>query len=486
MNQKFLATVVVFVFASAAIAQQQQDLQRFERQLEQIRRDTRLQVNPEVPLGQRVYLDYGGFTSLNYLTLDDSNLNNRTLREYDLTLYAHLNLDGVHDFFVRGRGFYRDFNNGDAFDSSVNGTDGHLERAYYQFNLARYLAAYQGKQIENDVSIKLGRDFIFWGNGLTLAQELDGGQVDVTIGPMTLSAIAGITPKDTVDIDSSRPDFDDNTKRGFFGAILSTKLGDHRPYVYGLAQRDWNNHSDGFAFSPDQGASTITTAYDYNSYYIGIGATGAVTDRISYGVEAVYEGGDTLSSSIDVQPGPTVVQATQDRDDIEAWALDLQLNYVPGDTRNTRFIFETVLASGDPDRLVSTNTIGGNRAGTKDHSFNAFGIVNTGLAFAPAVSNLTMIRVGASTFPFPEFKPLRRLQVGTDLFAFGKLQHDAPIDEPTTGKWFLGGEQDLYLNWQISSDVGLSVRWGYFVPGDAIVADGKIRQFVYTGITFAF
>src|SRR4051812_38682631 len=100
MNQKLLASVVVFVSSSIAFAQQQ-DLQRFERQLEQLRRDTRLQVNPDVPVGQRVYLDYGGFTSLNYLSLDDSNLDNRALREYDLTLYAHLNLDGVHDFFVR-------------------------------------------------------------------------------------------------------------------------------------------------------------------------------------------------------------------------------------------------------------------------------------------------------------------------------------------------------------------------------------------------
>ncbi len=481
------AAAVVGAMSSIAVAQDAQSqraLDRFERQLEQIRRDTRLQVQPDIPLDQRVYFDLGAFTSFNYVSLDDAEGNNRGLRETDLTLYARMNIDGAHDFFIRGRGFYRDFNDGDSFDSSVNGWDGHLERAVYRFDLSRYEAAYHGKQIDNNLVIAAGRDFIFWGDGLTLAIELDGVQVELSRGPVTLTALAGVTPKDSVDIDSSRPNFDDNTKRGFFGGMISTRIGDHRPYVYGLVQRDYND-SDGSTFSPDDGASTITTNYDYNSFYIGIGSNGALGDRFSYGIEIVYEGGDTLSSSIAVQPTGAVVQATQERDDISAFALDAALDYLPGDERNTRFTLEAVVASGDDDRLSSTNTIGGNKAGTTDHGFNGFGLINTGVAFAPSVSNLVALRVGASTFPWPTSKRFRRLQAGTDFFVFGKFDCDAPVDEVTTDDWYLGVEPDFYINWQITSDIGLAVRYGIFFPGDAIVED-DIRQFVYTGITFAF
>jgi len=47
-------------------------------------------------------------------------------------------------------------------------------------------------------------------------------------------------------------------------------------------------------------------------------------------------------------------------------------------------------------------------------------------------------------------------------------------------------EPDIYLNWQITSDLALSVRYGAFFPGDAIENDGKVRQFLYTGVTIAF
>ena len=46
-----------------------------------------------------------------------------------------------------------------------------------------------------------------------------GGVLDVEYGKLNLELIAGVTPVRTVDIDSSRPGFDFNTRRGFFGAL---------------------------------------------------------------------------------------------------------------------------------------------------------------------------------------------------------------------------------------------------------------------------
>ena len=51
-----------------------------------------------------------------------------------------------------------------------------------------------------------------------------------------------------------------------------------------------------------------------------------------------------------------------------------------------------------------------------------------------------MVRLGASTFPLPDTGPLRRLQVGTDIFFYNKFDADAPIDEVTFDQSYLGWE----------------------------------------------
>jgi hypothetical protein len=161
---------------------------------------------------------------------------------------------------------------------------------------------------------------------------------------------------------------------------------------------------------------------------------------------------------------------------------------------------EGIAASGDTDRTNTTNTYGGNKPGTRDHAFNAWGLLNTGLAFAPSVSNLVAVRAGGSTFPFPNSALFKRFQVGTDVFAFFKFRQTAPIDEVTTDDSYLGWEPDVYINWQVTSDVTVAFRYGVFFPGSAILdeddspiggeavvgANDHPRNFLYLGVTFAF
>jgi hypothetical protein len=331
----------------------------------------------------------------------------------------------------------------------------------------------------------------YWANGLVLAQVLDGGAATFSVGNVQLDLLAGVTPVRTVDIDSSRPNFDHNTRRGFYGGQLSAQLGPHRPFIYYLAQRDYND--DDFAVFGEN----TPTRFKYNSNYLGFGSRGALGDRLLYGVEVAFEGGWGLSNSYDVFPTAVVVpgegviivdrpQPVQQRDQwIRAYAADARLDYLLGDARRTRFSAELVLASGDPDRFSTTDTLGGNRRGTDDHAFNAFGLINTGLAFAPPVSNLLAARAGVSTFPFTLGDPWKRLQVGGDFFVFAKYRTDSPIDEPTTDSRYLGVEPDLFLNWQLTNDLTLAVRYGVFFPGSALVAD-DVRQFVFIGVTYAF
>jgi hypothetical protein len=459
-----------------------QNVDRFQRQLDQLQGDFRLRVNEAVPVDSRVYFDYGLYLSANYLSLDDANGDNRGLRQYELAAYSQLNLDGAHDFFFRGRALYRDFNPGDEFEPSGTGLDGRVDRLYYKFDLSRYLAGRTGQVGKGTASIKLGRDLVSWGTGLTLAADLDAVVIDLGYDPFTVELLAGITPLDTVDIDTSRRDFDDETRRAFYGALVQTRVSTHRPYAFVLVQRDHNPTGSTYQVGP----TVFNTDYDYNSWYVGVGSVGALTDRLVYGAELVYEGGRTLSSPFTVNADGTVNATSQTRDDISAWAANVRLDYLCPDERNTRFSVEAIYATGDDDRLSSTNTFAGNAPGTRDHGFNAFGLSDVGTAFGPSVSNLISVRAGASTFPIRGNELFDKLQVGVDCYAFFKADRQGGFDEPTNDSRYLGFEPDVYLNWQITSDVALAMRYGIFFPGDAVQNDEEVRQFFFAGLTIAF
>jgi len=462
----------------AAPALAQTATERFERQLEQIQRDTRLRAYPDVAAGQRALFDYGAFVTLNYLSIDDAEKNNHALRQLDLVGYGHLSLDGAHEVLVRARASYRDFSPGDSFDGEGDRWIGRLEQAFYRFDLRSHLAS-RGRAIADDLSVQVGRQFVYWANGLTLAQYFDGVVIDARHGDLSLQLIAGVTPTFTVDFDSSRPEFDSHTLRGLYGGILSLQLGAHRPYAYVLAQRDYNPDDEVLVVGPTR------TRFDYDSYYLGLGATGALSDVVLYAAEVTFELGHGRSGSFVGAP-PLVTPVGQSREDIAAFAADLRVEYVPQDDRRTRLTAEAILATGDSDRLHTSNTFGGNRPGTDDHAFNALGLTNTGLAFAPAVSNLLALRLGGSFFPLPRNSTFENLQVGADLFLFGKFNEDAPIDEPTRDRRFLGVEPDFYLNWQVTSDVTLAARYGVFFPGAAIENTKAARHFFFTGLTISF
>jgi hypothetical protein len=475
------AVVAVLTFASAAHAQGQPDLERFNRQLELIERNTLMQVDQGLSLDQRALFEYGGYFNFGYLSADDNNNDNHILRQYEILGYARFNPDGgANEFFLRGVWGWQDFNPGDSFNGEGDQPiDGELDVYYYKFDLARYQAAYYGKKIDYNLVIKAGSDLVTWGNGLSLSVNVTGLNAIVSWGGNDVTLLAGVTPTRTVDWDSSRPAFDYDTRRGFYGAMISRDVSGHRPYVYGLMERDYNYNHNVSQTGP------ITTDFDYNAYYIGIGSTGPIGDRMIYGVEAVYEGGNNLSNSF-TTAGPFLQPIPQTRDEVQAWAADARLDYLFPGINHSRLSCEAILASGDSDRGTATNTFNGNTPNTKDNGFNSLGLINTGLAFAPAVSNLLAFRVGGSTIPLPEMGALRRMQVGTDVFIYNKMLTDAPIDEPSNDQRFLGWEPDFFVNWQITSDVTVVGRYGIFFPNGAAFESDQPRQYIYGGVTYAF
>src|SRR5207248_4078043 len=74
------ALLVAALTAGSAAAQpaaggaSRQDIQRQERfnELQQLQVDTRLRANEDIPFNQRALIDFGGYVSVQYISLDDN------------------------------------------------------------------------------------------------------------------------------------------------------------------------------------------------------------------------------------------------------------------------------------------------------------------------------------------------------------------------------------------------------------------------------
>lgn len=477
--------------AAAGAFGQSSGIEQLDKAMRDAERQYILKANPALNIGERAIIEYGGQANFNFFAIDDTKQRTHLLRQSDVLVFGRVNIDQAHEFFGRIHYTYRDFDDGDSFDGAG---DSYLypliDRWHYKFDLARAIAASEGEKIDYNLQAQVGRQYVEWGSGLVFSDQLYALKGRASFGPLALDFLAGVTPRSSViDLDSSRPSFDGDTSRGFYGGMVTWNgMAEHRPYGFFLSQIDYNTESDAtFAFDANP-LNDVRTRFDYNSNYVGIGSTGRFFFHdLSYQAEFVYEFGDNLSSS--VIPG-TVTQAVQTREDISAWAAKAGLIYLLRDENFSRLEFETILASGDSNREKDTsNTFGGNLSGTRDTAFNAFGFAKTGLAFDAPISNLMLFRVGGSTFPLrTQGGIFKYMQVGMDFLFINKMDSQAPIDEPTQngGSSILGFEPDFFLAWRLLSDVVFNMRYGVFFPGDAIEGDRDARHFFYTGVSYSF
>src|SRR5579864_7598753 len=144
MRCGFALTVMLCICLPAA-AQVAAEQQGFERTLEQFRRETRYQNGQSESLGEQALLQYGAYVEADYFSLDDRNHDNHGGREYSITGYGRLNFYDAHEFFVRTRFDYRNFNPGDSFNGKEDEqVQPWLDRAYYRFDLAKEIARDHG------------------------------------------------------------------------------------------------------------------------------------------------------------------------------------------------------------------------------------------------------------------------------------------------------------------------------------------------------
>src|SRR5665213_488048 len=230
MRNLCAAGLLVLMLAPLGWGQDAAD--RFQRDMQQIQRETQARFDADLPPAQRALIDYGGYLTLGYLSFDDAAHDNHGLREYELVGYGRINIDGAQEIYFRGRADYDNYNSGDSFDRQPDHLEGRVEEGWYRFDLQRYLSVYQGRTIQNDLSVKAGRQFVDWGNGLTLDQYVDGVAAEIRGQHLSLDLLACATVKETIDFDITRPEFDGNTRRGYYGARLTGQIGRHYPYAY--------------------------------------------------------------------------------------------------------------------------------------------------------------------------------------------------------------------------------------------------------------
>ena len=406
---------------------------------------------------QSLLWDAGGWFHGELVTLDDPpEKPERTLRYADLRLWGELRYEQAYTAYARVLTDYLDFNSGHQFE----GSDDNRFRPFYVDQA--WLRA-DGSTPDRDLIVQAGRQYMSVGRGLLLNQVAYGATAEWAAGRWGVRGQLAHTIVHDDDIDPSRPDADDS-RRGFGSLELNYVLhAYHRLFLIGMLQMDLDDQEQ------------AGQRWQYDSRYLGAGLRGAFGQDLGYHLEAVLETGESSAA------GSTETEA------IRAWALTFQAEYRFRVETSPTLLFEYMFGSGDDDRGSVTEAASGNEAGTRDEGFLGFGFLQTGYALFPRVSNIHIVRLGGWFAPLESRETFRALQVGLFYYLYRKDESAAPISDPRSFKddSDVGQEVDVTLRWRIFSDLGVSVNFGRFLPGDAY-DETSGRTFLSAGFTYGF
>ncbi len=454
----------------------------------------RRQYFSNTPIAERILFDYGGYFRYGFSAVDDSKSQAQYLNQFDARFYGRVELDGYMRFFGRLRVEYDSWNTIGDYAPSGEGWQRPVGELYWlEFDLGNWMSSQDGAGRSWTLRARGGRQFVFWANGLSLANYMYAGTLDAAIDDLSATGLLGFTAGgDTVDWDTSRPGYDNDTDRMYLGAKFDYRLGEHTPFFYYLAQFDQNAGQQ--AMLPPGVATEFQapTRFRYNSQYWGTGINGTLGADWLYRVEFALETGSTLSDPIQHDPNipPTNLARAQHSTTILAQAGLVGVSWLGHDEADSRIDFQCLVGSGSVYRLDSGNTYGGIDPGRTDTSFNSLGYVNTGLVFAPEASNSCIPSIGFSFSPFKGNQVFGDLRLSATAFLYTRIEADAPISVPTNlgGSNLVGSEYDFNADMRIFSDLNVSVRYGLFVPNTGLFTDveSEPRQFFYVGATYAF
>jgi hypothetical protein len=446
------------------------------------------------PIAERLLLDYGGFFRYGFSAIDDSTSQAQYLNTYDARFYGRVEVDGFARFFGRLRVQYNDWNTIGDFAPSDEGWQVPIGEIYWaELDFGNWMAAQDGVSRAWGAKVRVGRQFINWANGLSLATYMYAATADAQADIWGFSGMVGTTAgHDTVDWDTSRPGYSVDTDRLYLGGKVEARLGAHVPFLYALAQWDQDAGQTAMLPAGAPAAFQVETEFDYDSQYWGGGINGVLGPDLVYRLEFAVETGTTLSDPIkhdDTLP-PDQLARPQESVPILAGALLAGASWLARDATDARVDFQFLCGSGSDQRLDSGNTYGGVNPGVTDHAFNSLGYVNTGLVFAPEASNMAIPSLSLSLSPFKGNEIIGDTRFSVNAFLYARLDPDAPISVPVNfgGSALVGSEYDFNVDWRIWSDLNMSFRYGIFVPNSPLFTDveSEPRQFLYVGATYAF
>lgn len=449
--------------ASPLAAQSPQANQFFQRE-QFLREDTRRQLDAGIPKEQKAIVTWGGYVIPQWQQYDDVRKQSN-FRQIDLRLWGSAVIDDVHHIYARMKLIHTNFGPGDSpfgWNQDLEGPN--LDQGFYELRLSKALKKYWGMELPFDSRMTIGRQFVEFGNGLSLSTILDGGTFAIETGQWRATGLFATTVRSDENIDHS-PIVADHMDRTFGGLQVDfLGLSGHQPFAYFIVQHD----------STEEEPEDYRQEYDYDSNYFGFGSNGEVVQNLRYATEVVFETGSSQKQN-NLGGSP-----------IAAFAFDQLFEYYFPVKHDPVFGVEYAVATGDDDRTSATDTVAGNLSG-RDNAFRSFGYINTGYSSAYEFTNLQFLRTGIRFKPFPECEALRRLEVGSDLFWYWKQKVGGPVSDfrADVNSHELGTEVDVYANYRIFSDLSVMVRYGRFWTGEAY-NDDEIRDYLYAGLLYSF
>jgi hypothetical protein len=139
--------------------------------------------------------------------------------------------------------------------------------------------------------------------------------------------------------------------------------------------------------------------------------------------------------------------------------------------------------------MPGLSTVADLAAGSDNTTFMGFGRYDGGIALNPRLSNLHVLRLGASARPWDETHGFEDLTLGGKFSLYRKNDGSGYISDPEAipGSTDVGSGLDLFLGWRIYSDLAWMVQYGVFSPGEAYpVGFTDSTQTLYTNMTYSF
>jgi len=414
---------------------------------------------------RRLTFEYGGWINYRYIDFDDDDNDSSTADSFDDTysvdgrvwMKAALkppqgaSYTNEHLLYIRLKDLYVERNG----DTSVEPSDHdglHLDYGYFIFDF-------------KPVKVELGRRYFKIGRGIAYSNVNDGVQINYYLPSWNFAGLFSQTLPHEDNIDASVPGGDKESDRKFAGVGAGyTGIKNHQFYGYVLVQRDFS----------DERPNNSLQQFTYDSEYIGVGSLGSIDKKFNYWIEVIKQYGDSH------------IFGTNEKADIDAWGANVGIEKSWQLITHPKLTFEYAFGSGDRDRIDVTDTEFGNTLGD-DKNFLYFGYIPTGFALAPRLSNLHMVRLGFQLKPLEGISFFRNFSFGLDYYYFQKHRAAGGISDldATVADKDIGHEIDVYFDWQVLSDLNVSLEYGYFMPGDAY-ADFTDDNEDYFSISLAY